>query len=372
MPCGVTWVEGRPSPLDARATLEQIVSAGPDSLGEEPFLTSGERRVPSLTVGISTRERPEQLQQCLKALRETIGTRMDVPVIVADSGPITTRTREVVEQFVDAGLRIERIHVVRAGTSRGRNAIMRAATSDVVAFIDDDVRVPLGWLPAIEQAFVKWPSAEVVTGPMFPLELDSQVQIDFVRMMPWDAGLEEIAYNMAWSERFGPMFPYEAARFGSGATMAFRRQSLIDSGGFDVRLGPGTKTKGGEDLELFIRMVKQGRTLVTYPKAYVWHGHRSTTVDFEDQLFGYASGLSAFLIVLAIRGPGRWHMAKAVARRASGLLRERKDHSAESRGHVGKEFVGLCWGPLALLAESMGGQHEDQVLSESDSSTVGR
>ena len=64
--------------------------------------------------------------------------------------------------------------------------------------------------------------------------------------------------------------------FGTGANMAFRRDVLLQIGGFDEALDTGQPLPGGGDLDIFYRVIMSGHMLVYDPKYMVFHEHRRT------------------------------------------------------------------------------------------------
>src|SRR5206468_1387529 len=80
---------------------------------------------------------------------------------------------------------------------------------------------------------------------------------------------------------------------GTGANFAFDRQFLMGLGGFDEALGAGAPTKGGEDLDIFVRAILSGRPLIYEPSAIVWHIHRVEVGELRTQMYNYGLGLTA-------------------------------------------------------------------------------
>jgi hypothetical protein len=82
-------------------------------------------------------------------------------------------------------------------------------------------------------------------------------------------------------------------------------------GGFDTALGVGTRTGGGEDIDMFTRVLLDGYSLVVQPSAIVWHRHRDGLEDLRVQARSYGTGLGAWLTKILMNP----HMARlAVAR----------------------------------------------------------
>jgi len=89
-----------------------------------------------------------------------------------------------------------------------------------------------------------------------------------------------------------------------GANMAFRREALDRIGGFDVALGAGTPTGGGEDTLAITMVMLTGYQVVYEPFALMWHHHREDMASLNKQLHGYSIGLTAFYAALLRKRPG--------------------------------------------------------------------
>jgi hypothetical protein len=66
-------------------------------------------------------------------------------------------------------------------------------------------------------------------------------------------------------------------------------------GGFENSLGAGTIARGGEDLDIFLSVLRAGHTLVYQPAAQIAHESYADYAQLRQQLFGYGVGLSATL-----------------------------------------------------------------------------
>ena len=123
---------------------------------------------------------------------------------------------------------------------------------------------------------------------------------------------------MAEHRRDSTLYPYSAGIYGTGANFAFQRDVLSKVGDFDEALGAGTATRGGEDLDMFVRVLLDGHAIVYQPTAVVWHHHRSDDDALLSQMFGYGTGLSAYVTKCVLRRSTRWDVMR---RLPSGLLR---------------------------------------------------
>jgi O-antigen biosynthesis protein len=74
-------------------------------------------------------------------------------------------------------------------------------------------------------------------------------------------------------------------------------------GGFDVALGAGTPTGGGEDTLAITLVMLCGYEVAYEPVALMWHHHRQDMASLNKQLHGYSVGLTAFYAALLRQRP---------------------------------------------------------------------
>jgi hypothetical protein len=125
-----------------------------------------------------------------------------------------------------------------------------------------------------------------------------------------------------------PLFPFQVGRFGTGANFAVKRDRVLQLGGFDEALGAGTASQGGEDLDLFFRVLTAGDALATEPAAIVWHRHRSDNEALLVQARGYGLGLGAWLTKVVLDPPHRRLAIRVLRRRFRSTLRAGADYGA--------------------------------------------
>jgi GT2 family glycosyltransferase len=114
----------------------------------------------AVSVVVPTRNRAAYLEVALDSLAKQDG---DVPheVLVVDDGS-SDATGAVAER---AGVRSVRLDPGR-GLNAARNAGIEATSGAVVAFVDDDVWAPPGWLAALAEGAQRHPGAEAFGGPI--------------------------------------------------------------------------------------------------------------------------------------------------------------------------------------------------------------
>ena len=179
---------------------------------------------------------------------------------------------------------------------------MATATSDIIAFTDDDAVVERDWLRVLGSRFALDPEVEAIGGAVLPSELETETQLWFEEFY---GGFTRSfrAETLSGRRRQGGVFPYAPARFGAGCNMAFRRSTLVRMGGFITSLGTGTSARGGEDLAMFIELITSGSTVAFEPAALVRHSHRRTQREFLRQVRDYGTGLTAMFTALIVRNP---------------------------------------------------------------------
>src|SRR5918995_1064612 len=116
--------------------------------------------LPAVTVVVPTRGRAAYLEVALDSLRRQ-RTRTPHELLVVDDGS-TDATPQVAARF---GARLIR-HGERRSLNAARNSGLREAGAALVAFVDDDVFVPPGWLDALVEGAQRHPPAEAVGGPI--------------------------------------------------------------------------------------------------------------------------------------------------------------------------------------------------------------
>lgn len=338
---------------EAYAEASALGRGGPDGS------TSFTGPLPPCTVVVCTRERPEQLRRCLQGLLTAV--RSDEEILVVDNAPTTDRTATIVAEFDGTTIPVRLVHEPAPGLSRARNAALRAATGDVVVFLDDDTVPEIGWTVPLREAFAGNPSVAIATGMVPPAQLDTAGQQLFQDRLHWCEEFSPEVYSYANRGRLGPLFPFAAGRLGTGANMAVRRSALRKVGGFDQHLGAGTASRGGEDLEMFVRCLRQGWSLAYVPESVVWHVHASDLEEVRRHVFGYGSGVTAYLTAVLTQ-PRRRDLLRSVGRGLRYAVAERRRSprsAAAEEGLLTREILGFLWGPPAYLYSRMRTSHAD-------------
>jgi GT2 family glycosyltransferase len=188
-----------------------------------------------------------------------------------------------------------------------------------VAYTDDDVAVDPGWVQGLLRGFRRRPDVGCVTGLACTADIDGPEEEYFdARAASWSTRCLPELYDLGSAARPDALYPYSAGIFGTGANFAFVRSALVALGGFDEALGAGTRTRGGEDLDVFVRVLRSGAAIAYEPSAIVWHSHRADRAGLLRQMYGYGTGLTAFLTKLVLDPATRGDVLRRVPR---GLVR---------------------------------------------------
>jgi cellulose synthase/poly-beta-1,6-N-acetylglucosamine synthase-like glycosyltransferase len=349
-PVGHFWTRVRNGRVSAREVSREGLAAALPALSRQwierqlRWSRGGPQTLPSATIAICTRERPDDLARCLRAVTRL--ARRDHPIIVIDNDPSTDRTAQLVGAYSHVGY----VRESTRGVNAARNRALREANTDVVAFTDDDAVPEPGWLDALQGGFDHRLTAGV-TGLTLPLELETAAQEWFERVSPFSGGYLRHEFDDSHSR------PHVAGHVGAGANMAIRRDALFDVGGFDERLDAGTPTRSGGDRELFARLVARGYRLVYEPAAVSRHRHPRTWLELRETITGYGRGVSALWTgrllergeLAVLKQAASWFIAGAMPRLAKALAQR---PGAMPRDLVTAELVGCLEGPFAWIASA--------------------
>lgn len=250
----------------------------------------------SVSIVVATLDRPDDLRCCLNCLMAQKTSRL-VELIVVDNNPASGLTPPVIADFPSVVL----VNEPRKGLAYARNAGFVASTGDIVVATDDDVVLPPDWLEKLIAPFVR-PEVMVVTGNVFPLELENAAQYYFEKYGGLGRGFRKFEANRQWFDSF-QKYAVPTWELGATANAAFRATifSEPEIGLMDEALGPGMPSGVGEDTYLFYKVLKAGYTLVYEPSAYVWHKHRGNMTSLRRQLYNYSKGHVAYHMTTVLR-----------------------------------------------------------------------
>jgi glycosyltransferase involved in cell wall biosynthesis len=207
-------------------------------------------------------------------------------VIVVDSASSNAGVRLVAEQH---GVGYVRTDI--PGASRARNLGWQNATNEIVAFIDDDVRVSESWVDTMRATFKRYPDVTFVTGRI----LIPENQEEAIRPVATLVHADPKTFNAGSRE-----WP------GHSASLGVRREALELVAGFDERMGPGTDFKCSEEGDLYDRLYALGRTGRYEPEILGWHEQWRSHRELLrlDYIYGFGAGARISKLLKANRVHG--------------------------------------------------------------------
>jgi cellulose synthase/poly-beta-1,6-N-acetylglucosamine synthase-like glycosyltransferase len=299
---------------------------------------------PTCSVVISTRDRPESLARCLQSVRDQ-GERV-VAVIVVDSAPRLADARPVAARFGVNYLRVD-----LPGLSRARNRGARAASGELVLFLDDDVVLEAGCIAALVAEFED-PRVMAVSGRIVLQGGDDAARAAFESFGGFDPGPHRRVVDLETAHWF------ELVNFGGlgcGAMLALRRSVFEAWQGFDERIGRGAPLDGGEELLAYFSLVAGGYRVVYSPAAVARHPAPASLAELRRRVLKDAATGSAYLTLLIVEYAGFRRAAVTYATEAlRGKRRTWRSRATGPRDSVTPRWrVRLAWATGPLLYARM-------------------
>jgi glycogen(starch) synthase len=271
--------------------------------------------VPSISVIICTRNRAKSLELTLESLQHLNYPRFEV---VAVQGPCTDRTSEVLDAYRG---QIKSVATTEPNVSLSCNLGLQAATGELVAFIDDDAIPDPMWLDNLADPF---DDCEVAAtgGPVFD-HTGYHLQLMYCLADRWGdhcieyepRRLDYLDHPSTW------IFPFLMR-----TNSVFRRQALVDLGGFDENY-----VFYLEETDICLRLIESGYRVVPLERGHVYHGFLPSERRNADRItldrFHVLLSRLYFAIKNGLPSSDEAEMAAAFARFA-------RLHRADLAGHV--------------------------------------
>ncbi len=199
------------------------------------------------------------LNQCLKSVTAAAPSEKEI-ILIDDAS--TDRTREIASSYPIKLL----CHNKNMGQAAAKNLGLSQASGEIIAFIDSDCVVNPNYFVLLLSVLETAKNVAGVGGILYPA----------------DNNLVSQSFNIRF---FGcsPLTEAENREIDSvsGAACMYQKSVLLKVGGFDTNLG------GGEDLDLNIRIRKNGYKLFLVPSAKAWHMHPAKIKPLIKKWFNY-------------------------------------------------------------------------------------
>ena len=286
--------------------------------------------VPTASVIVTSSGNLPMLERCVRSI--VASDYDDFEVIVVDNGPPSLDTPKMLLMQFPGERRLRYVEEPSTPVSLARNAGLARVETEVVAFTDEDVIVDRLWLRAGVEALLSEGGIGCVTGVSLPRERAAESRLTPEHWRGLREGLCRTTYRSLDARPERPDLPFAAGTLGSGLGIVMLTEAGRSVGGFDPALGPATLTRGGECLDLLIRLLRRGYALSYEPRAIVWRERPADAPGQRREVYRHGVGFGATLGKQLIAGPGRRNALRAVPVRRSPGRREALATSAGSGG----------------------------------------
>jgi len=201
----------------------------------------------------------DTIDDCLTSLDQL--NYPDVEVIVVNDG-----SRDATGDIARGYEGVQVVDVTNGGLSAARNVGLAAATGEIIAYTDADVRVDPDWLSYLVQ----------------PLLTSDVVGVGGPNVVPADDPWVSQCVARAPGGPTHVMLDDRIAEHVPGCNMAFRKDALLAVDGFNP-----VYARAGDDVDICWRLLQQGHRLAFSPAGFVWHYRRSTVKTYLSQQMGY-------------------------------------------------------------------------------------
>jgi O-antigen biosynthesis protein len=226
------------------------------------------RKAVKVSVVVATYNGSRTLASCLDSLGKL--NYPEYEVIVIDDGS-KDQTPEIAKQFSYARY----LRQTNQGLSAARNAGIRAATGEIVAFTDDDCRADEDWLYYLVSDLLRGDFAGIGGHNFLPPE-DSHVAAA-VLVSPGGPA------HVMLTDREAEHIP--------GCNMAFYKWALEQIGMFDPIF-----CKAGDDVDVCWRLQDANLKIGFSAAGFVWHYRRSTVKAYLKQQAGYGEAEALLML----------------------------------------------------------------------------
>ncbi|NND81207.1 MAG: glycosyltransferase [Gammaproteobacteria bacterium] len=205
-----------------------------------------------ISLAICTFNRAENLRVCLQSLADVSTELQSGDEIIVLNNNCTDHTEQVIAEF-GASLPVRSVMAPEQGLAAARNKALDEFCSQVLVFIDDDVRLADGFINAYRHAHMTdqydfW---------------GGQLRVDWDGPKPRGLQREDLPLLSGLLGHYDPapdgaQYDFDIA-LPFGANFAVSRNLVNNTGRFDTRLGvKGTGLGRGEETEYFQRALELG------------------------------------------------------------------------------------------------------------------
>jgi GT2 family glycosyltransferase len=212
----------------------------------------------------------------------------------------------------------------KKGVSLGRNMAVSIATHPILVFTDDDMLVTPTWFATIIYTLLAVGSHAVVTGQVLSSEEGGKELAPSIR-----EDHESVIYRGRVNQDV--LFTNNMATY---------RSAFDQVGGFDARLGPGTRYPAAEDNDFAFRLLEAGYSIVYDPLSTVYHRAWRSQEQSLRLSWNYGCGQGAFYAkYFSLKDP---YMIGRMAKSVSAALLRVPYRMLGQRGRTYRDILYLC------------------------------
>jgi GT2 family glycosyltransferase len=219
------------------------------------------------------------------------GARVPAELLVVDQ---SARAEARLEGMgVVLGCAVRYLHSTARGISRARNLGLRHASNEIVVMLDDDMLVEAHWLERLLEGIETAGHAGMASGRVLAAPAEGEGRVP-------EAALVTRAEPAVFRGR-------QRSDVMPGGNVALPRSLVLELGGFDERLGPGTRFRAAEDNDMGLRLLEAGCVLRYVPEAIAYHRSWRSRGDRLKLRWHYGRGKGAFYAKhLSLSDPFMW------------------------------------------------------------------
>ncbi|MDD5405240.1 MAG: glycosyltransferase family 2 protein [Sulfuricella sp.] len=218
---------------------------------------------PFLTVALCTHNHADRLVRTLAELAHVQSPSLPWEFLAIDNASRdATPALLAATDWRPSGVEVRVIREEKLGLSNARNRALQEARGEYILFMDDDETPDSSWLSAYEQAMREHQ----------PDALGGRIEVFFEDGVRPRWLQDELLGFLGRINHGEARWLTECATPIFGGNFAFRRSVFARIGNFDARLGrQGTANIGGEDTEIYRRLLEHGCSVRWVPEAIIHH-----------------------------------------------------------------------------------------------------
>ncbi|MCF8146902.1 MAG: mycofactocin biosynthesis glycosyltransferase MftF [Deltaproteobacteria bacterium] len=251
-----------PEPLQVELFLNDLVSKGFLETENTPALSD----YPFVSIIIPVRNRPREIEDCLRSLEELYYPSSSLEILVVDDAS-TDDTPQRVSRFPVELIRLQE----NRQAPHCRNLAAKKAKGDILAFIDSDCRADPQWLR-----------------DLVPVFRDTRIAAVGGRVEGYfkDSGLdryEAVKSSLIIGRRIRRSADKDMAFYVPSCNLLARKDVFLSLGGFKESLIVG------EDVDFCWRLQDAGHHVEFRPTGRIHHKHRNRLIPFCKRRYDYGT-----------------------------------------------------------------------------------